>query len=63
MQAGRGRIALVDDVLATGGTMTAAAELCVRAGYEVVVLAALVDLKLVVGYQWRNMSLRSAIDY
>jgi adenine phosphoribosyltransferase len=63
MQAGRGRIALVDDVLATGGTMTAAAELCVRAGYEVVALAALVDLKLVAGYKWRNMALRSAIDF
>jgi adenine phosphoribosyltransferase len=63
MQEGRGRIILMDDVLATGGTMTAAAELCTRAGYEVIALAALVDLKIVVGYEWRNLTLRSAIQY
>jgi adenine phosphoribosyltransferase len=63
MQPGRGRIILMDDVLATGGTMTAAAELCTRAGYEVVALAALVDLKIVVGYEWRNLTLRSVIQY
>jgi adenine phosphoribosyltransferase len=63
MQEGRGRIVLMDDVLATGGTMTAAAELCTRAGYEVIALAALVDLKLVVGYEWRHLKLRSVIQY
>jgi adenine phosphoribosyltransferase len=63
MQQGRGRIVLMDDVLATGGTMTAAAELCTRAGYEVIALAALVDLNLVVDYGWRGLKLRSAIQY
>jgi adenine phosphoribosyltransferase len=54
---------LIDDVLATGGTMTAAAELCVRAGYEVAALAALIDLNLIADYHWRTLRLRAVIEY
>jgi adenine phosphoribosyltransferase len=63
MQRGRGRALLIDDVLATGGTMTAAAELCERAGYQLQALVALIDLNLVSGYCWRNLKLRAAIKY
>jgi adenine phosphoribosyltransferase len=63
MQRGRGRLILVDDVLATGGTMSAAAELCVRAGYQLQALAALIDLNIVADYAWRNLRLRAAINY
>ena len=63
MQRGGGRVVLIDDVLATGGTMTATAELCVRAGYEVSALATLIDLNMVVGYRWRDLPLRTVISY
>lgn len=63
MQCGQGRVLLIDDVLATGGTMTASADLCQRAGYEVAVLAVLLDLKIVTDYRWRDRSVRASIHY
>jgi len=63
MQCGHGRLLLVDDVLATGGTMTASADLCIRAGYEIRAIAALIDLKIVADYRWRSLSVRAGIHY
>jgi adenine phosphoribosyltransferase len=63
MQCGQGRLLLVDDVLATGGTMTASADLCVQAGYEIRAIAALIDLKIVADYRWRSLSVRAGVHY
>jgi adenine phosphoribosyltransferase len=63
MQAGGGRLALIDDVLATGGTMRAAAELATLAGYEVQGLASLIDLRLVGDFIWHQQPLRYVIRY
>jgi adenine phosphoribosyltransferase len=63
MQRGHGRVLLIDDVLASGGTMTASADLCVQAGYEVKGLAALIDLRIVADYRWRDLPLRASIIY
>jgi adenine phosphoribosyltransferase len=63
MQRGNGRLVLIDDVLATGGTMTGAADLCERAGYQIKALASLIDLHIVDKFHWRNLLLRAAINY
>jgi adenine phosphoribosyltransferase len=54
---------LIDDVLATGGTLTAAASLCVRSGYQVQALVVLIDLQLVRNYRWRQLPARAVVSY
>lgn len=63
MQPGSGRVVLVDDVMATGGTMNAAAELAVQSGYQVSALVALIDLKLIPPLRWNGLALRTALAY
>ncbi len=56
---GTGKVVIVDDVLATGGTMKAVEELIQKAGYEVVDKLVLLNLKFLnAGYQ-----VKSLIDY
>ncbi|HKE94486.1 MAG TPA: phosphoribosyltransferase family protein, partial [Povalibacter sp.] len=57
------RVLLVDDVLATGGTMQAAADLCTDAGYEVGQLMVLIDLRLVSDFRWRDRPALAVISY
>lgn len=59
MQKGSGRIVLVDDVLATGGTMQAGASLCLDAGYEIARLLVLIDLKMVADFRWEQQRVLS----
>lgn len=63
MQRGGGRLLLVDDVLATGGTLRASADLCVEAGYSVKGLLVLVDLRICPDFVWRNLPAKSLISY
>ncbi len=63
MQRGGGQLLLVDDVLATGGTLQAAAELCVEAGYSIADLAVLIDLQLVAALRWRDRPVLCVIQY
>lgn len=63
MQRGAGRLLIVDDVLATGGTLQAAAELSQAAGYSVVGMLVLVDLNIAPAPLWRGHHVRSVIRY
>jgi adenine phosphoribosyltransferase len=51
MQAGQGRLLLVDDVLATGGTLAASTALCHQAGYVVHGIGVLIDIGIAPGFR------------
>ena len=63
LQPGEGEVVIVDDVLATGGTLQAANELAEGAGYKVVGNLVLVDLKYVPRVDNFNLDVRSVIQY
>ena len=63
MQYGNGKVVIVDDVLATGGTLNATNELATSAGYEVVGNLVLVDLKYVPRVEDFNLNVRSIVQY
>lgn len=63
MQKGDGsRVVLLDDLIATGGSMGAAAQLCEEVGYQVTGMACLVDLKALNSFAYKDMKVRSVIQ-
>jgi len=63
MKMGEGNIVIVDDVLATGGTLTAAADLASKAGYEVSCLITAVNLAHLNNFSWNGLQAHSLIEY
>jgi adenine phosphoribosyltransferase len=62
MQKGDGRrIVLLDDLIATGGSMGAAAKLCEKVGYEVFGMACLIDLEALNSFTYKDKTVRSVI--
>ena len=63
MQRGAGRLVLVDDVLATGGTLGAAAELATDAGFRILHTGVLIDLGIAQEFRCLGETPRSVIRY
>ena len=63
LKPGQGRVIVCDDVVATGGTLGAAAQLCHMAGSSVTGFAALIDLKALNSFNWQGLPVRSVFKY
>jgi adenine phosphoribosyltransferase len=63
MQRGRGRLLLVDDVLATGGTLAASGGLATDAGFRVLHAGVLIDLGIARDFRCLGASPRAVIRY
>jgi adenine phosphoribosyltransferase len=63
LPAGQGNIMIVDDVLATGGTLRAAIELSQQAGYHVEHAAVLINLKFLNEMKFKDQDVISVLQY
>lgn len=64
MQAGDGKkVILLDDLIATGGSMQAAAELCEEVGYKLVGMACLIDLTSLNDFSYQGQTVRSVMPF
>jgi adenine phosphoribosyltransferase len=63
LPSGSGNIMIVDDVLATGGTLQAAIDLSTQAGYKVENVAVLIDLTFLNKMKFKNSAISSIIQY
>jgi adenine phosphoribosyltransferase len=60
---GKGRVMIIDDVLATGGTLQASINLCEAAGYKVENVGVLINISILNQMKFRNKEVISLIRY
>jgi len=64
MQKGDGsRILILDDLIATGGSLNATCKLCEQVGYEIAGLACVINLTHLNNFSYNGHQVRSLIDY
>lgn len=63
MQTGQGGLLLVDDVLATGGTLAASVTLSERAGFRLCGIGVLLDIGIAPGFRCGEFVPRSVLQY
>jgi len=63
MHEGDGKVIIVDDVLATGGTLKASCSLSEKAGYEVLTLAVCINLKDLNSFTFNNEPIKTLFEY
>ena len=63
MQKGQGNIVLLDDVLATGGTLVAGINLAEKAGYKVLDVGVLINLTFLNRLQFNSQKIVSLVEY
>lgn len=64
MQKGDGsKVVVLDDLIATGGSMCAAIQLCEKVGYQVMGMACLIDLQALNSFSYNGMRTRSVMQF
>jgi adenine phosphoribosyltransferase len=63
MHAGKGNLLIVDDIIATGGTIAAGATLASQVGFTVCGICTFIDLGLNKRLTWNNIKTKSIVYY
>jgi len=58
-----GKVIVLDDLIATGGSMQATAKLCESVGYDIIGFACLINLTSLNNFNYKNMNVKSVLIF